>query len=250
VIYHSSSYDREGISGLIFVADDVSQSNTLNGLRFYNNTVWNINGLWSGIVIQSGNDNIVENNIWSQCVQTNHGATTVDYNTYYQTTSSGDDGLNSQTVGTQPIINPSAKNFGLLAATTAGLTLPFPYNFDPLGIQRGADSNWDRGVYEYNSATSIDSTLTEAPTAFKLFQNYPNPFNPSTKISWQSTVGSWQTLKVYDVLGREVATLVNEEKPAGIYEIEFNASELSSGIYFYKLQTHDFSETKKMILIR
>jgi hypothetical protein len=85
---------------------------------------------------------------------------------------------------------------------------------------------------------------------FELHQNYPNPFNPKTKISWHSTVGSWQSLKVYDVLGNEVATLVNEYKPAGNYEVEFDALKLSSGIYFYKLKAGDFSETKKMILLK
>ena len=74
------------------------------------------------------------------------------------------------------------------------------------------------------------------PDKYSLSQNYPYPFNPSTKISWQSPVNSWQTLKVYDVLGNEVATLVNEEKAAGNYEVNWNASKLSSGIYFYKLK--------------
>ncbi|BDQ02490.1 T9SS type A sorting domain-containing protein [Ignavibacterium sp.] len=91
---------------------------------------------------------------------------------------------------------------------------------------------------------------------FKLYQNYPNPFNPSTKISWQSPVGAHQTLKVYDVLGNEIVTLVNEYRDAGRYEVEFpnvetrHASSLPSGVYFYKLQVGNFVETKKMILIK
>ena len=88
------------------------------------------------------------------------------------------------------------------------------------------------------------------PTEFVLYQNYPNPFNPSTKISWQSPVGSHQTLKVYDILGNEVATLVDEYKPAGTYEIEFNAEKYTSGIYFYRLQAGDFFQTRKMILLK
>ena len=83
-----------------------------------------------------------------------------------------------------------------------------------------------------------------------LYQNYPNPFNPSTKISWQSPVSSHQTLKIYDVLGNEVATLVNEYRNAGSYEVDFNASALSSGVYFYKLQAGDFVQTKKMMLVK
>lgn len=88
----------------------------------------------------------------------------------------------------------------------------------------------------------------------RLRQNYPNPFNPSTKISWQSPVSNWQTLKVYDVLGNEVASLVDEYKPAGKYEVEFEA--LSgirhpvSGIYFYQLKVGNYSDTKKMLLLK
>jgi hypothetical protein len=85
---------------------------------------------------------------------------------------------------------------------------------------------------------------------FNLFQNYPNPFNPSTKISWQSPVSGWQTLKVYDVLGNQIERLVDEFKFAGKYEVEFTADNLSSGIYFYTLRSGDFVETKKMILLK
>ena len=96
--------------------------------------------------------------------------------------------------------------------------------------------------------------MPELPANYCLSQNYPNPFNPSTKISWQSPVGSHQTLKVFDVLGNEVATLVNEYKPAGKYEVEFNLTSgnwnLASGIYFYQLKARKFIETKKMILLR
>jgi hypothetical protein len=105
-------------------------------------------------------------------------------------------------------------------------------------------------------STNLTSTDNGSPliTDYSLFQNYPNPFNPSTIISWQSPVGSWQTLKVYDVLGKEVATLVNEEKPAGSYEVEFNPESSiknpASGIYFYQLKAGDFIETKKMILLK
>lgn len=88
-----------------------------------------------------------------------------------------------------------------------------------------------------------------SPSEFYLSQNYPNPFNPSTKISWQSPVGRWQTIKVYDVLGNDVATLVDEYKPAGSYEAEFDAKGLASGIYFYTLRSGEFVQTKKMILL-
>lgn len=85
---------------------------------------------------------------------------------------------------------------------------------------------------------------------FILAQNYPNPFNPSTIISWQSPRGSWQTIKVYDLLGRVVATLVDEYKPAGSYAVDFDASKLSSGVYLYRLQAGNNIQTRKMALIK
>ena len=94
----------------------------------------------------------------------------------------------------------------------------------------------------------------KTPKDFFLFQNYPNPFNPSTKIKFVIPKSSFVNLKVYDVLGREVATLVNEEKHAGSYEVEFNPvsgiRNLASGIYFYKLQVGSYSSTKKMIYLK
>ena len=90
------------------------------------------------------------------------------------------------------------------------------------------------------------------PKQFLLQQNYPNPFNPSTTISYQIPKAGYVTLKVYDILGNEVTTLVNEEKPAGSYNVEFTMSnlKLSSGIYFYRLQAQDYIETKKMVLLK
>jgi hypothetical protein len=87
-------------------------------------------------------------------------------------------------------------------------------------------------------------------TGFNLHQNHPNPFNPTTTIKYQIPELSFVTLKVYDVLGNEIALLVNGEKPAGKYEIEFDASRLPSGVYFYTLKTAEFVYSKKMILIK
>jgi len=96
--------------------------------------------------------------------------------------------------------------------------------------------------------TSVDDE--EGPTAYYLSQNYPNPFNPSTTIEYQIAEAGIVSLKIYDILAREVATLVNEEKSTGRYRVEFTASGLSSGIYFYQLIAGSFVETKKMILMK
>ena len=86
--------------------------------------------------------------------------------------------------------------------------------------------------------------------SFTLHQNYPNPFNPSTVIRYELPVNSHVTLTVFDVIGNEVATLVNEPKPAGSYEVNFNGRNLSSGVYYYRLKADSFIETKKFVLIK
>ena len=85
---------------------------------------------------------------------------------------------------------------------------------------------------------------------FKLYQNYPNPFNPSTKIKFRISDLGLVSLKIYDVLGREVTTLVNEEKPAGTYEVTWNAANLPSGLYFYQIKAGSYTATKKLLLLK
>ncbi len=96
---------------------------------------------------------------------------------------------------------------------------------------------------------SVDNEK-EIPVSAFLEQNYPNPFNPSTKISWQSPVSGDVTLKVFDILGREVVTLVNEFKPAGRNEVDFNAVAIPSGVYFYQLKAGEYTAVKKMLLLK
>ncbi|MFZ1280774.1 MAG: T9SS type A sorting domain-containing protein [Ignavibacteriaceae bacterium] len=99
-------------------------------------------------------------------------------------------------------------------------------------------------------ATGVDNEDFDIPQTFSLLQNYPNPFNPSTNISYNIPNGSLVTLKVYDILGKEIVTLVNESKQAGSYNVQFDASNLSSGVYFYSIQAGDFFESRKMILMK
>ena len=103
------------------------------------------------------------------------------------------------------------------------------------------------GSYEYSDEVFVNDI---APATYQLLQNYPNPFNPTTIISYGIPVKSNVVLKVFDLIGNEVATLVNEYKPAGTYEVEWNASGLPSGVYFYQLQTEGYIETKKMLLLK
>ena len=98
--------------------------------------------------------------------------------------------------------------------------------------------------------TDINEIPGSTPATFALEQNFPNPFNPSTKINFSLPVEGFVTLDVYNSIGQKVATLVNETKTAGTYAVNFNASDLTSGIYFYKISSGNFSETKKMILLK
>ncbi len=88
------------------------------------------------------------------------------------------------------------------------------------------------------------------PAYFSLSQNYPNPFNPTTVIGYELPVNSLMTVKVFDVLGREVETLVNECQNAGSHSVTLNAANLPSGVYFYRLEAGSFRETKKLVLIK
>jgi|WetSurSiteA1Bulk_404760.scaffolds.fasta_scaffold04367_1 hypothetical protein len=144
-----------------------------------------------------------------------------------------------------------------------GLGLIYEYIWELVGTKQVLKGSVIDGVV-YGDTTTVGVEDEDLPIAseFKLEQNYPNPFNPSTKIKFTipSVIASETkqsylvTLKVYDVLGNEIATLVNEEKPAGEYEVEFNTSSIkhlpTSGVYFYQLRAGDFVETKKMILIK
>jgi hypothetical protein len=116
----------------------------------------------------------------------------------------------------------------------------------------------DGVMYGDTTVVSVDDEENPIATSFKLEQNYPNPFNPSTVISYRLPVTSNVTLKIYDILGNEIATLVNEKKPTGKYEVEFNAMNLPSGVYFYQLTVggpetssgQAFRQTKKMLMIK
>ncbi len=105
-------------------------------------------------------------------------------------------------------------------------------------------------VYRMDSPIGIHQISSEVPNAFSLSQNYPNPFNPMTKIKFNVSKASNVNITVFDVLGRHITTLVNEKLNAGEYETEWDAINMPGGIYFYRLETDDFTETKKMILVK
>ncbi|MBK7381392.1 MAG: T9SS type A sorting domain-containing protein [Ignavibacteriales bacterium] len=103
------------------------------------------------------------------------------------------------------------------------------------------------GSFEYSYEVEA---IISSPVEYSLLQNYPNPFNPNTSINYSIPEKAFVTLKIYDVLGNEVVELINEQKEPGNYQIDFNASGLSSGIYYYTLTAGNFTSTKKMILMK
>ena len=112
------------------------------------------------------------------------------------------------------------------------------------------DNNKGFNVLGVSSVSDVENENNIIPEEYMLYQSYPNPFNPSTTIKYSIPNSDRVNLKVYDILGREVATLVNEYKTPGTYAVEFNASRFASGVYFYQIQSGNFIETKKMILLK
>jgi hypothetical protein len=129
------------------------------------------------------------------------------------------------------------------------------YNPNPLSLTvcgsylyAGGRGIWKRPLSEMT--TGVNSIVEHVPDRFSLSQNYPNPFNPSTIFRFALAAKSFVSIKVFDVTGREIAVIVSEELPAGEYSRQWNASALSSGVYFYQLQAGGFSDTKKLMIIR
>ena len=119
--------------------------------------------------------------------------------------------------------------------------------FDSKAGNTGSLINWCM-IFQLKNTVSVNGN--NIPMKFGLSQNYPNPFNPVTRIPYSIAENSFVSLKIYDVLGREVKTLVSEKQTAGEYEVLFNASDLNSGVYFYRLTSGNFTETKKLILLK
>jgi photosystem II stability/assembly factor-like uncharacterized protein len=130
----------------------------------------------------------------------------------------------------------SPKNYSFTDSPTGGTQ--FQYRLKQLDTD---------GKYEYSSVVNVILTM---PAAYAVDQNYPNPFNPATVIKYQIPTSSHVSLKVYDLLGREVANLVDEQKNAGVYNVTFNGSSLSSGVYFYNITAGSYHSIKKMLLIK
>lgn len=118
------------------------------------------------------------------------------------------------------------------------------------GFSYGSGTNTDLATIKYSQSTGINTISSTVPDNYSLSQNYPNPFNPTTKINFELQTSGNAILKIYNSLGSEVAVLVNERLSAGKYSVDFNASNFSGGVYFYRLEAQNFSKTKKMMLVK
>jgi parallel beta-helix repeat protein len=287
-IFNNLIYNNHATGIAMYQIDggDASKNN-----KVYNNTVIQpSDGRWNIIAVDGSTGNTIYNNIlinhhsFRGSISVDAASMTgfvSDYNVLVNRLSD-DDGNSNMTLSqwqsmgydlhsmiadpeNQIFVDHTNSNFHLLQnaqAVNAGTNLVLPTVFEDLdNIPRPQGSGFDIGCYEYNTITSVEQN--DLPSDFILFQNYPNPFNPSTKIKF--TIPSvettrrvvFTTLNVYDILGNEVAVLVDEYKPAGTYEVEFNADShsgkvrnLPSGVYFYQLRVGNFVNTKSMVLIK
>jgi hypothetical protein len=151
---------------------------------------------------------------------------------------------------TNPVFTLETENFIML--DTGYESAPCFVDIDGDGDDDLFAGEFDGGLYFYRNVTqtSVASRTTPQSQSFELYQNYPNPFNPVTTIEYSVPKTGFVTINLYDVLGREIKTLVNEEKTIGNYSIELNVNEISSGIYYYRMQAGSFFDTKKLVLMK
>ncbi|MFA6596978.1 MAG: T9SS type A sorting domain-containing protein [Ignavibacteriaceae bacterium] len=223
-------------------------------------------GTAQGVIVQNSsltlNGGSLSGTISNAALSSNAVSLPVELNSFTATTVENKVTLNWQTA-------TEVSNYGFEVERTS--TLP-DMNWEKVGFVKGngnsnspkeysfIDNNPGAGKYlyrlkqmdtdgKYTYSKEVDVTFI-TPTAYALAQNYPNPFNPNTVISYQLSVVGKTSIKVYDMLGNELATLVNETKEPGIYNVAFDGSQLPSGVYFYKIVSGKYSDIKKMILLR
>jgi hypothetical protein len=155
-------------------------------------------------------------------------------------------------VRAQEIIVRDVTGSGGTMATGSGFQLAHTIGQPVIGISTGTDRIQEAGFWymPWFFVTGVEERDDSPPADYRLYQNYPNPFNPVTTIRFALPGASWVSLKIYDVLGREVMTVIDEETEVGIHTRVLNAAGLSSGIYFYRIRAAGFVRTRKMVILR
>ena len=220
-----------------------------------NGTNWN----YVGFIAMVSELAVLGSKLFAGCISLNSGI--------YCSTNNGKN-WNLSGLNDSPITKLEVSGTNIYAGTHSGIYTSTDYGINWLAFNQGfnfipnagslfikdeylfvgdGQSVWRRPLSEI---TDMQNISTEIPSSYLLSQNYPNPFNPKTAIRFQVTGNSIVAMKDYDVMGREVQTLVNERLQAGTYETIFDGSNYSSGVYFYKLITNKYTETKRMILMK
>jgi hypothetical protein len=178
------------------------------------------------------------------------GANTINHSADHyanQITVSGMNNANILSFWLKPNEHPGIRAFHGLSGKVVFTT----FGFETIALAERRELFAQRVIDWLKIPVSVEENKSgQIPASFELYQNYPNPFNPSTLIKFQVESNTYVSLKVYDIIGREVAVLVNEVKEPGTYEVTFNAKELSTGIYFYKMIAGNFSFVRKMNLLK
>ena len=233
VIVTGSSYSKQSVSGDFLTLKYNNSGAVIWETRF--NSPGNYDDITTGLIIDSKNNVYITG--YNALSSNTYSITTVKY-------SSAGDHLWEQIFYSEPGIHSIDQSIGI--------SLDSSYNVYIAGYSYNTGTNDDFFTIKYSQSVSITQNSNLIPEIFSLSQNYPNPFNPSTVIRYSVSENSFVSLKVYDVLGNEVAELINEKQNPGSYNYQFSTSnyQLSSGIYFYKLESGAFSETKRMILLK
>ena len=258
-----NAFNGQMIPSLAVSGNNIYAGTYLNGLYYSTNNGSNwiqtsLNNLYIFSLGVNG-DNILTGTNNGLFITTNHGTNWTQTNSYYAISFAFSG--NTILLGTE--YHPSYYTWGVYTSTNKGANwiqknegltnnitgLAFLiYNNNIFLGTNDIVNLWRRPLSDLG--IGIKNISTEIPSAYSLLQNYPNPFNPSTNVQFSIPNVQFVTLKVFDMLGKEVATLVNEKLKAGTYEATFDGSNLPSGIYFYKLETENFSDVKKMVLVK
>jgi hypothetical protein len=235
-------------------------------LIIVNNTIVNNTAGWRGGGLYLDDESIIMNNIiWGNTtviIDSQLCYETENSDIYFSDIQGGWDGIGNidlypEFVDTANGDYHLANNSPCIGAAIDSIEIAGTWYYSPLTDIEGnprpnpSGTTPDMGAYENGPTVGVEEDiLSMNPNSFSLSQNFPNPFNPNTKIKYSIPQTSDVVIRVYDILGNEIESLVNEEKPAGTYEITWYAEGLTSGIYFYQLKAGNFVETRKMLLIK
>lgn len=229
-IYITGTTNDAGLGGTNITTIKYNPSGLQQWVRKYNGPV-NANDSSTSIALDAGGNVYVAGS--STGLGTNLDVTVIKYNTS----------------GTQQWVQ-RANGFGNGNDIGNAIAVDAAYNVYVAGLVYSGTNMNDFVTIKYSQVVGIQNSEGKIPSEYKLYQNYPNPFNPGTNIKYQIVNSSYVTLRVYDVLGKKVVTLVNGQLKPGTYEVEFNSANIPSGIYYYTLQAESYKETKKMILLK